>query len=47
LRNTTMLAAFVKAKVAKTADPKFVGHLVNSLQRASERRPAKAKRSGR
>lgn len=40
MRNTTMLRAFTKAKVAKTANPKFVNRLINSLQRATERRPS-------
>ena len=41
MRNTTMLRAFTKAKVAKSANPKFVGRLVNSLQRATAQRPTK------
>lgn len=44
MRNTTMLRAFTKAKVAKSADPKFVGRLVNSLQRATERTRTPTKR---
>lgn len=41
MRNTTMLRAFTQAKVCKTANKKFVGRLVNSLQRATAPRPKK------
>lgn len=44
MRNAALLRAFVKAKVCKSADPKFVGRLVNSLQRATAPRAKPAKR---
>lgn len=44
MRNTSMLRAFVAAKVSKTADKKFVGRLVNSLQRATAPRPKSQRR---